>query len=672
MFIKIPPPPDELKKADAAVSRAKQMFKAQHISITQERREKLERKLRRWLETCRDNTADLRSTLRDRNNFLEGNDEKTDFPFGEDSSNIDIRFASNQFRTLRAGFIRAVFLDSQLVVAKLGPGAERKLINPLESAVNWTISEGTNMLECLKDTCLPGYRDGTALISGDWDRRIEHGVDFKIYETAEEFTIDFATAEDAGMGEEAYDEAIEHVGQPEQQIHGEYETDFVSHDGPMYTLFPLAHFLWYPLYSSKIEDLAMYGYTFKQSGDEFDIRTKYNEYIKDVAKEVRKPRGQSADPDEWDSARDLVEGISSSGDQGVSYNLARLMVKIDLDGDKISERYSVIMEMDKFKILSIRRYGLRKNVPDIIPFKFVKRDGRLLGDALLQDGIDLYRELNAIHRHRSNVRRVTDAPTLIMPNSLKEDVDLAGEDMMFRAGMTIWVPDALMRTGKMPRQLELYNLDNTNNSRDEEELVIQYLEGLVGPTQSQSGQASKIDPRAPAQKTRMLLQQANTRTEDYIDVWKESIPHLVRLHLALYFRNAQGRIEYMAVKDGESKVASISIKELSQSGVSFALKAKGAMTSIEYEMGKIAALAQSAMLFPIAIKMKPQILVSLWNDYVSASRIERPERFLIEMKGGQLGQGQEQQLLTALKGFGNVAGGGGTPGGGPVTGPAIK
>ena len=61
----------------------------------------------------------------------------------------------------------------------------------------------------------------------------------------------------------------------------------------------------------------------------------------------------------------------------------------------------------------------------------------------------------------------------------------------------------------------------------------------------------------------------------------------------------------------------------------------------EVEMQKYAALAMGAMQFMFPVKMKPDILIHLWNDYVGASRIKNPERFQIEMgKQGMMMGGQ--------------------------------
>jgi len=277
----------------------------------------------------------------------------------------------------------------------------------------------------------------------------------------------------------------------------------------------------------------------------------------------------------------------------------------------------------------------------------------MLGDSILGDNMDLYREINALHRHRSNVRRLTDSVTLIVPASLKEHVDLGAEYAEFKPGMTMWVPDSLFNSGKLPTQLQLHNLSRTNDSLDEENLVTRYLDTLAGVSQGQSGRESQTDPNAPAAKTAMLLQRADLRGEDMVLEWSRSIGDFVDLHRALLKANAGGTLKYMAKARGDFEESDTDIATLANPQLTFALKPTKLDMHPELEMNRIAALAAAAMKMGVA-QINPGILVQFWNDFVIASRIENPERYTAEvtqqgvsMAGREMPMGQFEQMMAA-------------------------
>ena len=299
--------------------------------------------------------------------------------------------------------------------------------------------------------------------------------------------------------------------------------------------------------------------------------------------------------------------------------------------------------MDGERSLRIERYGVWRNIPCIVPFRFIGRDDRALGVSFLHDGRDLFRELNALHRHRSNTRKLSDTVTLVLPKSLKEDIDLGAEYAEFRPGMTLWVPDNLA-ADKYPRQLQIHNLSRSADSLDEESLVVRYLDGLLGVSEGQSGRETQSDPRAPASKTAMLLQRADIRTEDLVEEWKRSVPDLLDLHVALYYQNAQAKLKFMQRAGGKHEESEIATAVLAEPKRRFVLKAVKPSLSPEFEMNRIAAMTAMAFQLQLPIKMKPDIVIQAWNDYVIAMRIEMPERYQIKDTGNGMMMGGGQPV----------------------------
>jgi len=656
VYTKLNPPPAILRNHEKEVSEVEQFFKARKLKTSKTKRDKLDRYLRKAIETWDEGSGTMRARLRELNDFFEGKKEDVDFPFGSgQSSSLDVRLAAAKARTLRASFNRVTFADNNPFVAEILPGAKREDEDNLaEAHVNWSIVKETNGLDALKDTPIPCFRDGTALVYGEWERRVERGVEYKSYATTDEFIADYPEAEDAGIEEEKYQEILAALVEPESEVHVEYEVDFVAQNEPVYTVFPLAKFVWYPLAAKDLRTSAeVYGYHRTQGDKAFGRAVAQGFYDSEPSEECRRKSG--ADRDAWDASRDAIEGIEGEDNNRASYRIAKLVVSYDLDQDKVPERFMVWYDMDANKSLRIERYGLYRNTPNVIPFRFIGRDGRFIGVSQLDNGLDLFREINALHRHRSNVRRLTDSVTLIMPKKLKEDVDLGAEYAEFKPGMTIWVPDDVP-ADKYPKQLQIFNTSRSNDSMDEESLVARYLDGLIGVSEGQSGRETPIDPGAPAAKTAMLLQRADFRIEDLVDEWRRSVSSFVDLHNALYHQNAGSSIKFMRNKGGKQEEAKIRTAVLADPRRKFELKAVKQTIAPEYEMNKVMAIVAAAFQMKFPVSAKPEMIVEAWNDYVTASRIPMPERFHIEMsaQGPMMGG----QPIGAPASLGAPAGGG--------------
>lgn len=628
IFNLYPPGNDGIRKIKRDVKDAESFNSSTRLNLGQRKLKQLQNIVKRNYRSWDESYGTVRKEIKELNRLMEGNQEPTDFPFGaESSSQIDLRLPAEKFRSLRANFRRAVFGNPQLVVATLQPGSDLDAgqRNKLEAALNWTIKETCNLADALKDSDLPCFRDGTALIYGEYVREIERGIDCKVYIDANDFQADYPDYESAGCTEDQYQEILDILLDPDQnnEVRVEYEIDFISKNGPQYTLFPLINFIHFPFYPDNVRDLTIYGYTFKEGRNKFLEKKKHGFFYPESVEDISDDFNSAEYEDEWDRERDRTEGISSEYKD--AYKFARLIVKADLDNDRRTEVYSVIYWPEKERIMRVERYRVRRNIPCIVPFKFIGRDGRLAGVSLLKDGKDMFGEINALHRHRSNTRRLTASVTIVAPDSMKETL---GDYFQFTPGGSMYVPDELFAKGQIPRQFQIMNLDGNSSERDEG-MTIRFLEGLMGPSMGMSGQESPGDTNAPGNKTAMLLQQANYRVADYIDEWKRAIPAITALHTALLYQNSKSKIGFRNIHGEEETIdSSLLVSEF----VKWALHANGVNISPDEEMAKIARLAQSAMAFGgIPFKIDPKNMVNMWNDFITASRVSGYERYLIRL-----------------------------------------
>jgi hypothetical protein len=413
----------------------------------------------------------------------------------------------------------------------------------------------------------------------------------------------------------------------------EWLRDAVLQDAPKFTAFPLARLIWYPLFNVQdLNECRIYGRLYYESEQDIKQKVKRKTYDKaQVDLSLAASSGKKFN-DPWGSSRDQIEGLGLEDTETKHVRVAKLVLCEDLDGDDIPERYLVTLDIDNFKIWRMERYKLRKNIPNIVLFKFIHRDQRLLGVSLCLDGLDSFKMVDNIHRHRNNVRAITDCPAFIIPEGIKDQIDFGGGPAVFKPGVTWYLDDKYLKEGMAPRQVMIQSLSKTGESLDEEKGVVRYLEFKLGPSQGLSGQESIIDPRAPASKTISQLKQATLRIDDMIRQWKKAVPDAIDLMMALYHCYGQENYKVGVVDEQSGDIAQfkeIGRRLFSLDDSRFMLRHNEISLSPEFEMEKVMGVASIAAQNPVVLQMKPQILVETWNDLVLASRISDPKRFLI-------------------------------------------
>jgi hypothetical protein len=604
------------------------------FSLDDAKKGELELKLKLWVESWERNTSSMRRRLIEANDHLEGIAEDTDFPW-EGASKVTMGFAAGMARTLRATFDRAVFPDNRPFASESMGDVKTEDRNDLENGVNWLSRKHNNLVESMRNTPIPVFRDGTVPMMGEWERKLEKVCETKIYQNVKEFLTDYPTPEDAGITPEKFTNIYRHLSVMDNFVSVEWMRDAVIKDSPVFTNFPLARLIWYPVFNvDKLNDCRIYGRLYYESEQDIRSKTKRGVYDKEaVEKSLASSHGRGS-ADAWGDSRDSIEGLSTNEQDIKFVRVAKLVLCEDLDGDDIPERYMVTLDIDNFKIWRMERYKLRRNIPNIVLFGFLRRDQRLLRTSLLMDGIDQFKMVDNLHRHRNNVRSITDCPAFLVPEGIKDSVDFGGGDAVFKPGITWYLPDRYLKEGMTPRQMPITSLSKTSESLDEESGIVRYLEFRLGPSQGLSGQQSMVDPRAPASKTIAQLKQATLRIDDMIREWKTSVPEALDLMLALY--QCYGEDKYKVGVADEQTGDIDTFREVGRNlfsldSAKFMLRHNELSLSPEFEMEKVMGIAAIAAQNPLVLQAKPEILIHTWNDLVLSSRISDPKRFMIQI-----------------------------------------
>ena len=591
--------------------------------ISPEKMTELELQVKGILEEEKTHTATMRRRLNTLNDMLEGVAQDVQYPF-PNASNVDCKMAIGTARTMRATMIRALISDPERVfVASIDYESRREESNQVEAAFNWKAAHENGLIDAIKDSIIPIFRDGLTFIQGIWEKDVQRVIDYRSYDTAEAFMADYPDPESAGVEEAKYTEIIRKLAEPEATLDICFERDHTMKDGAAFSIVTLPRFHWWPLSARNLSECELYGVRMDESEATMKKKRKTKEYKSDVVDACLTGVSEGG-IDQWGRSRDFIEGISRQSEKRKEYENYRLVLTLDLDGDDIPEKYMGVFNLKAGRFLNFDRYKIRNNIDFLVPCRFEARDDRLLGRSLLYDGADLFQEITDIHRSRNNNRMLSDT-VAFKANKGKKD-DLEGQLNGWRPGVVVWVD-------KMDdvEQFALQNRSNTQNSLDEESALRGYSEFVVGPTQGLSGQETKGDASAPATKHLSKIRQAGYRVDDYLDELRRSFPNVGKLALALDYQYGLREMAYRAKgKDGSMSSAKISRALFGIEGLSMDLNARSVIMSPEFEMERIMALANAAAANPAVIARNPNIAVVLWNRFVVASRTQNPEELKVD------------------------------------------
>lgn len=642
------PPAIKAKEVKDA-ERVEKFQKERNKRLSERQIERLEKHLKKIVKAAKRESDPLRARLVRYSDLLEGIVEETNFPF-EGASNITLRYGTGLARTFKASFNKTVYSDEDLFYPVFDPGAEQELkltaqqIEQLQEGFNHSFSQQTNGINLLKSGTIPAFRDGTFLIEGSWERKIERVNDQKTYRKIEEFQKDYPDAEAAGSTEEEYQSILDQFFVDDSaEVIVRFSYDLVKFDGIEYRQMLRAKFLVYPSSTRTLDDATMYGCFFEIDKDELKRRGKRGEFYDEQVKKclVRKGSNQL---DSWDRNRLFVQGLSAPDPKDAPIRMVDMVVKFDLDNDNVLEQYHVkaSVEDDMVTVVACRPYDLRHNVPNVIPLRLVGRDHAFDGISLIGDGEDIFNQVDTLFRHDNNVMMLTTSPMFIADATLKDTVDLGRAENIVRPGVTYWVPNP----EKQPiRQLVVQDISAASGDNNVKMSILsRFVEMLIGVSQGESGQQSQEDPRAPAHKTQLLLMQANKRIDDCIDEWCLSFPSLAKLHATLLYQYSQQSQYNYTGADNKPKTFDINL--LINPQLHWAPRRRSVTLAPEFALQRIQSLLQVYMGIRPLLMQGDQVAIECWNRFVRSSGEPQAEKIMMDAsQAPQLAQKAVEQAL---------------------------
>jgi len=624
-------PPQDLRNAESQIEQISNRIKARAITLTEEIVQKLQTELQVIIQNWRDSRTGLKTKLRQWNDQYEGVVKVTNFPW-PGASHLDVPLTKIKAREIRSTINRSTMRPKPfLMVNYSGPSTLRseksELAKDIEAFLEDKIKNATNVHQTLKDALIPIFRDGTCPVQVTWDTQWETVFDFKTYESADDFTADYPSPQDAKIAEDQYGRIIEKLqnGEPHEI---QYEYDVATYDGPRAYLVPLIDFVHYPVYISDLDETVCHGkrvwFTDYQL-QHMAVTGKFKD--KEMVDQLIAGAGDVRD-DDISKSRDSIDGIDRSfqPDNAKEFEFFELTYLTSLtEADKkkgIRRKYLVYYREKTNQLFRVENYPIRKGRSVYFILRYIRRDNRLLGMSLVADIEDLSQEVNIIHRQRINSRTITHVPSFKAKMSARDKFDPSVTQYQFRPGVTFW-----LRNMDDVEQFDIRPVD-LSGSTDDELLLFQLVDLVTGSSSGLSGQANPIDPRAPARKQEQMNRMSSNRIDDYVEPLMPVFSKIGQHMTDLYYQFGSKRIKFYAEEnDGVAIEKEMEKSKLFNPNVMFVVKGTSLFDSPEREFGLNEEIYTILGTDPIT-QQNVRIRRNMLQRLLSASRIQDEKSLL--------------------------------------------
>lgn len=608
------------------------------------------------------NTSNLRAQLLRANNLMEGVKDPKDFPW-PDSSNIHVPLIETHISILHAGVASTMLeMDPIYYVKSLIPDLDGAIDPDIEKFLNWVCKIQLKIDSTISDIYFNAYRDGTGIGDLDWVEEYAKRFDIARFMAVEEFVQRFPTPKDAGLSDEAYSEYVQVLTEG-NELQLRVEQLVPKYIGPRLRVVELKDFVVVPVTSPDPEYALFVGDMFIQRADYFRRRINRKTLIKEATEKMLAQPGIQNSPNIVSQAQDTIEGIARTRvTKADEYYCMQGILNIDLDGDNEEEKYLVMFHPQTKQLLWIEDYPYWHNRCKYIIWRFEKRANRLLGRSIPFKLWDINEEIDIQHNQRIDSRTITTVPSFKKKDNIM--FDPTRKDQRFYPGVTFTV-----RAMDDLQQFEIKQTD-LGTSLQEEQNLFQIADAVDGASQLRSGRESTRDPRAPAKKVALLIQQSNIRLDDHMRELKLGTAECGYQILELYYQYGPEMISFGKQDPNDPTVkfvkAQIQRAKLRNSNMHLEVARTSVMDNpdqiVQREMMSYQLLVKDPLVGQLFSKRREALLRLL-----RGMREPRPEKLIPTYEEAVKELIQQQQLLASgmasVQAMGTALAGAGQPGG---------
>lgn len=626
--------PREEEEADPTDLRA--VF-FRRVRLSEDQKLKVEQDLFELVRDGMEERSDLDNLLAHWNDLAEGISPPKTFPW-PNSSNLHVPLTETKLNEIHASARQSMLRPDQLFyIRRLGVQVKAEQQAKLEAFLNFKVGVELPLVDKFNQLFWASMRDGTALGMVTWEDDRRPCEEIATYTGVEEFITKYPTPKDAGLSKTQYGRVMEKLqnGQTVRLV----ETRMKSrYRGPRVDVVELQDFLMCPMTSVKTEYARLVSRIFNMRGPELRSLGKQRKFSEEDVEKVIASKQDGRHTDIGPALKDQIEGISRRSKPG-EFVLVNGIYRGDINETGMEENYFVLYHPLTKTLLDIIKYPYLHGRDNFVPIRIKKRPNRFLGRGICAMLDDLNQELNTQHNQRIDSRTITTVPTFMAKESVRNQFDPSRADMAFQPGRTFWLDDFAAL-----KQLEVRETD-MGESMQEEQNNLQMGDKLVGSSSLRSGQETKMDPRAPAAKVSMLLNQSNIRLDDFYEeasgngAENEGFKGIGDQILALYYQFWDQDLGSIPVFDENSKAIQgkdqneAALMSLTQEDLNVLGKVKIQLAKTSSAMNPDASLARFFQLYSLLVN--DPLVGGRWEGrynldrrLLELAREEDPDQFL--------------------------------------------
>ena len=546
--------------------------------------------------------------------------EPRSFPF-ENCSNICYPIIWTKIRTFVARAMRIMMGPESPFMVKGGSKDEVHKAPKVQYFLNWVVKVEAQLKRTFRRCFRKVGRVGTCILKPYWVKEVEIVRDIEEYDDLSTFKRDFPSAEKAGVSATRYKSLINKLNKKEKiEITTEYED--IKYEGLKVDIIDRKDFIvpfgvidsqdclfnyqrlrrrWFELKndeaSGMYEDVEQL-----LPNQEFDLDSddNLNERIEDnkmfrLYTGIRKYQAFKNNKDVSETLRNkFVDCVFTIGIKGGTTTALGEDIENDLENAT-----PVYLKGEIQPYFHNHRF--------FIPVRMEEGDG-FDGIGLAQKLYDLNLEINFYHN--------AEVDGLLLSTALafkaRRGSSVESEDQHFYPGVIFWVDQM--------QDIEQFDIQpSRGNLPVHQSMLMRQCELHSGITDYSSGKESPTDPRAPAAKAMMLLQETNISINEYIDCMRESMSELAYQIIGLYFQFMPKDKMYQVLgKDGDIEIKKVSRQDLRMKRAEYIVTGSTAEENKYLERQEFRELVGFAMGFP-EIKENPdarrELLSRLFDKY---------------------------------------------------------
>lgn len=399
-------------------------------------------------------------------------------------------------------------------------------------------------------------RDGTVPILVDWLQKLEKKWEVVNLKTVDEFQ-QLTTKYQLQISPETISTVIQKLSAGEP-VALDIDRLVTTENRPDIDMFELKDLVVYPLNVSRQERTRFIGVRFWRRASEMMAMAKQKTYDEAKVKEVIAETPEDRD-DPVANQQQAIEGTSdadpvSLGKMNYEWEHIHGRYLADIDDDGIEEKILVTYCPQANKLVQFDKYPFWHNEDFIQLAWFKRRPKRLFGRGVAQMLSDLQLEASIQARFRIDSRAITNAPVVLANETLKEKLDPTRKSNRIRPGTYLWVPESKMKSALAPVEFPKRDF---GESQQEEAILQQTSDNLLGASELRSGRETPNDPRAPAAKTAMLLQQSSVRLDDFVSDFIFTLNTVLDIAKKLYYQYGPETIKFSKEENGQTVAVDI-------------------------------------------------------------------------------------------------------------------